>query len=107
MGDKEFGVSKKRSIFFTCIFDGTDKHAPDCTHCILNRICARFYGDFASFIAPTKKDRFLISLCVSLSSYITTYVHAGGLNVNNYVLHNKSVNVKVWRENIVDFSTSI
>ena len=29
MGDKEIGVSKKRSIFFTCIFDGTDKHAPD------------------------------------------------------------------------------
>ena len=28
MGDKEIGVSKKRSIFFTCIFDGTDKYAP-------------------------------------------------------------------------------
>ena len=29
MGDKEIGVPKKRSIFFTCIFDGTDKYAPD------------------------------------------------------------------------------
>ena len=29
MGDKEIGVSRKRSIFFTCIFDSTDKHAPD------------------------------------------------------------------------------
>ena len=58
MGDKEIGVSKKRSIFFTCIFDGTDKHAPHeillaaRTAFKLNRICARFYGDFASFVAP-------------------------------------------------------
>ena len=45
MGDKEIGVSKKRSIFFTCIFDGTDKHAPD--HEILLAARTAFYTAFA------------------------------------------------------------
>ena len=45
MGDKEIGVSKKRSIFFTCIFDGTDKHAPDLE--IHLAACTAFYIAFA------------------------------------------------------------
>ena len=74
MGDKEIGVSKKRSIFFTCIFDGTDKHAPHeillaaRTAFSLNRICARFYGDFASYLLRQKLAiNDILFLCNSIS----------------------------------------